>query len=515
MDNVPLVRIACLILSIAVSLQLWRTWWRLRHIPGPFPASITNFQRVSWVKTKRAHLILQDVHEKYGEVVRIGPNMVSFSNPEAIPTVYTTRSGFPKGDFYVTLRPYTRGGGALHAVFNTTDENLHKQIKSPIAPMFTPANTPSFEGLIDEVLECMQGKLDEKFIANGEIFNLGHWLQYFAFDVMGTMTFSKRYGFLDTGKDVGRMLGTIVDFMRDAAPMTQIPWLDWALRKNRIGDTIQRFLLGKTASLGILGFVGKAIKEKQEYLAQGESKEDVEKAGGRKDFTTRFIELQKNNPSIPSWAPTAWTFSNVIAGSDSVGSLMRTTMFNLLVYPHTLEKLYDELRSANLSRPFPKWSEVRGLPYLDACVQEGARMHPPFALPFERVVPAGGVTVLGYYLPGGTVVGGNPYVVNRHKATFGQDAEFWRPERWLEKDEAHKHKLEQGVLTFGAGRRVCLGKHVGILEIKKLISFLVLNYDMRVVDPEKFELENSWFFFQKGLYARIQKRPEAVEAAGA
>ncbi|KAI1087236.1 putative benzoate 4-monooxygenase cytochrome P450 [Rostrohypoxylon terebratum] len=506
MDKISLIPIIGVALSLAVVLQLGRTWWRLRHIPGPFPACITNFQRVGWVKTKRAHLILQDMHKKYGEVVRIGPNMVSFSNPELIPTIYPARSGFPKSDFYVTLRPYTRGGGALHAVFNTTEEDLHKQIKSPIAPMFTPANTPSFEGLVDEVLTCIHARLDENFIANEEIFNLGQWLQYFAFDVMGTMTFSKRYGFLDTGKDVGRMLGTIVDFMRDAAPMTQIPWLDWVLRKNRIGDSFQR-LFGKTASLGILGFVGKAIKERQELLSKGDFKVSDEKSG-RKDFLTRFIELQQNNPKIPPWAPTAWTFSNVIAGSDSVGSLMRTTMFHLLVYPHTLERLHDELRTAGVSRPYPKWTEIRNLPYLDACVQEGARMHPPFALPFERVVPAGGITILGYYLPGGTVVGGSPYVVNRHKETFGQDAEFWRPERWLEKDDQHKHRLEAGVLTFGAGRRVCLGKHVGILEIKKLISFLVLNYDIRVVNPEKFELENSWFFFQRGLYATIRKRPE-------
>ena len=81
---------------LLVVFQLWRTWWRLRHIPGPFPASITNFQRVRWVTTKRAHLKLQGMHEKYGEVVRIGPNTVVFSNPEAIPTVYTARTGFPK-----------------------------------------------------------------------------------------------------------------------------------------------------------------------------------------------------------------------------------------------------------------------------------------------------------------------------------------------------------------------------------------------------------------------------------
>lgn len=137
----------------------------------------------------------------------------------------------------------------------------------------------------------------------------------------------------------------------------------------------------------------------------------------------------------------------MIAGSDSVGSLMRTTVFNLLSHPRTLDKLYNELLTAGVSRPYPRYSELRNLPYLDACVQEGIRMHPPFALPFERIVPKGGVTVLGHFLPEGTAVGGSPYVVNRHKGTFGDDAEFWRPERWLEKDDAHKKKLESSMLT--------------------------------------------------------------------
>lgn len=96
---------------------------------------------------------------------------------------------------------------------------MHKRLKTPIAPLFTPANVPSFEGRVDEVLECLREKLDEKFIENSEVFNLGQWLQFFAFDVMGTLTFSKRYGFLETGKDVGGMLGTIVDFMRSSAPV--------------------------------------------------------------------------------------------------------------------------------------------------------------------------------------------------------------------------------------------------------------------------------------------------------
>ena len=98
--NVPVVLLVCAGLGL-ITLQLCRTWWRLRQIPGPLPAKITNFQRMGWIGTKRAHLILQDMHEKYGDVVRIGPNMVSFSNPKAIPTVYPMRPGFPKVCIYI------------------------------------------------------------------------------------------------------------------------------------------------------------------------------------------------------------------------------------------------------------------------------------------------------------------------------------------------------------------------------------------------------------------------------
>ena len=93
-----------------ITVQLFRTWWRLRHIPGPFLAKFTNLQRVWWVKTKRADLIHKRLHEQYGEVVRMGPNMVSFSNPAAVPVVYPFGPGMQKvcsPSFFVPLRKET------------------------------------------------------------------------------------------------------------------------------------------------------------------------------------------------------------------------------------------------------------------------------------------------------------------------------------------------------------------------------------------------------------------------
>ena len=180
---------------------------------------------------------------------------------------------------------------------------MHKRLKTPIADLFTPKNVPSYEGRVDQVLVVLQEKLNEKVLSYDRIFELGQWLQFFAFDVMGTLTFSERYGFLETGKDVGQMLNTIKEFMRSSAPLTQIPWLDWALRKNRVGNWIQQ-TFATQASMGILGFVGKAISRKKAILAQQKEEGTYHgdaKGAANKDFLTRYIEVQEANPEIPPW----------------------------------------------------------------------------------------------------------------------------------------------------------------------------------------------------------------------
>jgi hypothetical protein len=77
-----------------------------------------------------------------------------------------------------------------------------------------------FEPFVDEILEVVFKQLDERYVKSQATFDLGDWLQYFAFDVMGTMTFSERYGFLETGADVNGMLGAIWDFILTIAPVS-------------------------------------------------------------------------------------------------------------------------------------------------------------------------------------------------------------------------------------------------------------------------------------------------------
>ena len=75
---------------------LYVRYQRLAHIPGPFLAAFTDLWRARIQFFGPIVPTLHQLHEKYGPVVRIGPNTVSLSNPAHIPIVGSPRGGFAK-----------------------------------------------------------------------------------------------------------------------------------------------------------------------------------------------------------------------------------------------------------------------------------------------------------------------------------------------------------------------------------------------------------------------------------
>lgn len=68
----------------------------------------------------------------------------------------------------------------------------------------------------------------------------------------------------------------------------------------------------------------------------------------------------------------------------------------------------------------------------DAVIQESLRIHGNVGLIMERVVPREGAVIDGYNLPGGTIVGVNPWAIHHNSEIFGEDVHAFRPERWLD-----------------------------------------------------------------------------------
>lgn len=162
----------------------------------------------------------------------------------------------------------------------------------------------------------------------------------------------------------------------------------------------------------------------------------------------------------------------VVAGADT--TLVSTNAAIRYIYSDSrvLAKLRAEITEAidmgKLSLPNPDYDQVASLPYLNACLKEAMRLHPAVAMPLQRVVPRGsnedgsiGRVIAGkFYLPPGTKVGMSAWTLHMSKEAFGDDAEVFKPERWLGED---RQELEKYNLTFGMGARVCLGKNISMM----------------------------------------------------
>lgn len=187
---------------VVLSVQ---SYLRLRHIPGPILASFSNLPRLSWVVSKRSQHVHQKLHAKYGPVVRLGPNAVSIGDPEAIPDIYTFTGKFAKSNYYSVLTPYSKGK-AIPMMFATQDEAIHRMLRKPVAGIYSMSNMVGFERFVDSTMDVFFKELDARFIAKSEPCDFSVWLQRFAFDVMGEITFSKRLGFLEEPEKVGDLM---------------------------------------------------------------------------------------------------------------------------------------------------------------------------------------------------------------------------------------------------------------------------------------------------------------------
>ena len=101
-------------------------------------------------------------------------------------------------------------------------------------------------------------------------------------------------------------------------------------------------------------------------------------------------------------------------------------------------------------------------------------MHPAAGLILERVVPPQGIDILGKFIPGGTIVGQNPWVLHRRSEIFGDDVDQFRPERWLEASSSRLSQMKATMFQFGAGARTCIGKNISMLEMSVLFVSTVL-----------------------------------------
>ena len=145
----------------------------------------------------------------------------------------------------------------------------------------------------------------------------------------------------------------------------------------------------------------------------------------------------------------------------------------------------------------PDYVQCSKLVYLDACVKESLRLHPPVPANMKRCVEDD-VWPDGTKVPKGTDIVFSSYVMARQKRVWGENAAKFDPSRWLgDGDGISAYKFN----SFHAGPRQCIGKHLAMLQLKMVTAALLnsfhftlacardeVTYDLALTLPIKDEL---------------------------
>ena len=146
----------------------------------------------------------------------------------------------------------------------------------------------------------------------------------------------------------------------------------------------------------------------------------------------------------------------IVAGSETTATALTGATYLLLENRDALRKLTGEIRNRFEQEDDITIQSTAEVPYLGAVVQESLRLFPPGPAVFPRVVPPGGRTVCGRFVPGGFTVGVHQLSANRSARNFARPERF-HPERWLD-DPRFGQDDRAACQPFSFGPRNCIGK---------------------------------------------------------
>lgn len=193
---------------LAISWFLWNYLQSpLKSFPGPWAASFTNLWRLQDVIRGRCDITHLGLHRKFGSVVRMGPNVLSLSDPELVKQVYTTRNPWAKSDMY-NVNDVIVSGVRLKNLFSHQDETWHSRFIRPIKGLYSMTKVQDFEPGVDKIINLFTEKMRERFVNSGKPCEMSEYINYFAWDVMSQVTFSEDLGMLVAGSDLHELLDT-------------------------------------------------------------------------------------------------------------------------------------------------------------------------------------------------------------------------------------------------------------------------------------------------------------------
>ncbi|KAH8807930.1 isotrichodermin C-15 hydroxylase [Xylogone sp. PMI_703] len=435
----------------------------LAKYPGPPAAKFTNLREIYYAWNGDQHLDIQRCHEKYGPIVRYGPNHLLFNTATGIKDIYILGKNISKHPAFEGRNEKFASIGTIH------DKVEHAKRRRIVSPGFTAIAIKRFEPkLLDHV-----NKFCNLVYQIGESewsapVNMSEWINWLTFDIISDLLFDTNFNLLE--KTTYRHITSDIEEANIRlnvliyAPLLVLGRLDKLLFKKSV-----------KGSHNLLSFTKIIIKEHLEKSCPGESILSYLTASAQKLSSTALL---------------AEAHTLLMAGYETSAVALCAIIFYISRNQKVQDKLAKEVRST-----FTRQDEIeigdklRHCEYLNACISEALRMTPPLGgCPWRQVGKSGHI-IDGHFIPSGYSVGTGIYSIHHNPAYFSQPHEY-KPERWLEGPKLGKEQstAPEGYIPFSLGTRSCLGKTFANAQISIIIAFLVWAFDIRVAEGPEGEL---------------------------
>ncbi|KAL4913555.1 cytochrome P450 [Aspergillus aurantiobrunneus] len=489
------------IIGLLTYAAAWILYARCFHplagFPGPFWASVSRIWTVLHVLPGDAEKTQKRLHEKYGPVVRIAPNELVTSDPHALKTLYGFQPSTAKTDFYLAFRP---PWARYPDHFSSEGGKQHADRRRIVASVYSMTSILQSEQYVEKCIDVWIQKLGE-MADRKECFDLWLWTRMYAYDVVGELYFSKMFGFLEAGGDhlgyikavddlipIQFLAGNMPTYIRGLFMLTGILF-------SKVRGALKA-MGGLTAATNAmletrLAALDSASTKPQRLDILGKLLAISHQDSERLDFVLDDIKME--------------AFAAFFAGSETTALTLSGILYHTLRNTSVYEKLTTELDAAmqsNQLRIPVTYNEASKLPYLAACIKEGIRMHPITGVSFPRHAPPSGCEIGGHRIPGNTRIGVNPGVIQFDKTVFGDDADTFRPERWMDGNVA---EMDRHIMHFGMGARTCLGKHIAMCEIYKAIPHLLLSFSLEIAQ-EEMQTTSYWLHKPVAIDVEVRRR---------
>ncbi|KAJ6712420.1 CYTOCHROME P450 FAMILY 76 SUBFAMILY C POLYPEPTIDE 5-RELATED [Salix purpurea] len=204
---------------------------------------------------------------------------------------------------------------------------------------------------------------------------------------------------------------------------------------------------------------------------QGLRKKTMELHRRRRDFLDTLLLNGSSDDQINTLL-----MELLSAGTDTSSSTIEWTMAELIKNPRCLQKVQEEIAGViNMNRDTGfKESHLPQLPYLQACIKETLRLHPPgpFLLPHRAIDSC---QVMNYTIPKNTQVLVNYWAIGRDPKSWEEPVVF-NPERFLSSNLDFKGN-DFEFIPFGSGRRICPGLPMAAKHVALIIAYLIIFFD--------------------------------------